>query len=92
MASPPALSRCLNQCRTTLFTTSTPSLTAYSTNQQAPNHGATSMNKEPSKLTSALGEAMGALIILLLLLPLAALSLRATVDIVRINCEVNRAR
>ncbi|WP_180267592.1 hypothetical protein [Nostoc linckia] len=47
------------------------------------------MNKEPSKLTSALGEAMGALIILLLLMPLVALCLKATVDIVRINCEVN---
>lgn len=48
--------------------------------------------KEPSKLTSALGEAMGALIILLLLMPMAALSLRATVDIIRVNCEVNRGR
>ncbi|WP_189523431.1 hypothetical protein [Nostoc sp. PA-18-2419] len=48
--------------------------------------------KEPSRITSALGEAMGALIILLLLMPIAALCLRATVDIVRVNCEVNRAR
>ncbi|MEH2069777.1 MAG: hypothetical protein V7K47_16715 [Nostoc sp.] len=48
--------------------------------------------KKPSRITSALGEAMGALIILLLLMPLAALSLRATVDIIRVNCEVNHAR
>jgi hypothetical protein len=48
--------------------------------------------KEPSKLSYALGEAMGALIILMLLMPLAALSLRATVDIVRANCEVGNGR
>jgi hypothetical protein len=48
--------------------------------------------KEPSSITSALGEAMGALIILLLLIPFAALSLRATVDIVRVNCEVKNGR
>lgn len=48
--------------------------------------------KEPSKLNSALGEAMGALIILLLLMPLAALSLRATVDLVRAGCEVKNGR
>lgn len=45
-----------------------------------------------SKLTSALGEAMGALIILLLLMPLASLCLRATVEIWHTTCEVRNGR
>lgn len=48
--------------------------------------------REPSKLSSALGEAMGALIILLLLMPLAALALRATTDILRSKCEVQYSK
>lgn len=38
-------------------------------------------NQSPNSLKNALGEAMGALIILLLLMPLAAITVRGAVDI-----------
>lgn len=45
------------------------------------------MTQDKDPKTSALGEAMGALIILFLLLPLTALTLRATIEIItRSNC------
>lgn len=53
------------------------------------------MNEEeykPSKLTHALGEAMGVIIILILLIPLASLSLRASIVILQTACEVRYER
>lgn len=38
-------------------------------------------NKEPPKITTGLGEAMGVIIILFLLIPIAAITLRATAQI-----------
>jgi hypothetical protein len=51
--------------------------------------------QEKLKITTGLGEAMGGLMILFLLLPFSALCLRATVEIVRPQCpapEVNNGR
>ncbi|MBE9208820.1 hypothetical protein IQ244_20195 [Nostoc sp. LEGE 06077] len=47
-----------------------------------------SVPKEPSKLSSNLAEAMTALIILFLMLPFAAICLKATVEVVNARCFV----
>jgi hypothetical protein len=52
----------------------------------------TSTSKEPSRLNSGLGEALGVLIILFLMLPFTAVCLKATTEIVKANCEVNNGR
>lgn len=47
--------------------------------------------QQPPPIKNSLGEAMGALIILLLMLPLAAITVRGTVDILTkpIQCSPN---
>lgn len=50
------------------------------------------MTEQPPKIKYALGEAMGVLIIIILLTPLTAICLRASLDILRATCEVRNGR